>query len=51
MTARCPAARGAPRDFWGYTGDDPLHPDFFSREAPQIAAVMRMVQRLAEPAR
>lgn len=33
-------------DFWGYTSDDPAQPDFFSREAPQMAAVMRMVRRL-----
>ena len=29
-------------DWWGYTG-----PDFLTRDAPQIKAVMRMVQRLA----
>lgn len=33
-------------DFWGYTSADPLHPDFYRRDAPQMAAVMRMVQRL-----
>lgn len=37
-------------DFWGYTSDDPEHPDFFSLKAPQIAAVIRMVQRLQEQA-
>jgi poly(3-hydroxybutyrate) depolymerase len=36
-------------DFWGYTSADSVRPDFYSREAPQIAAVMRMVQRLQEP--
>ncbi|WP_246791893.1 extracellular catalytic domain type 2 short-chain-length polyhydroxyalkanoate depolymerase [Burkholderia perseverans] len=36
-------------DFWGYTSKDPMKPDFFSREAPQIAAVMRMVNRLSDP--
>jgi hypothetical protein len=38
-------------DFWGYTSDDPSNPDFFSRKAPQIAAVMRIVQRLEEAPR
>ncbi|KVL49489.1 poly(3-hydroxybutyrate) depolymerase [Burkholderia territorii] len=33
-------------DFWGYTSTDPLHPDFYRRDAPQMTAVMRMVQRL-----
>ncbi|AFQ49976.1 poly(3-hydroxybutyrate) depolymerase [Burkholderia cepacia] len=33
-------------DFWGYTSADPLHPGFYRRDAPQMAAVMRMVQRL-----
>ena len=33
-------------DFWGYTSADPAQPDFFSREAPQMAAVMRMVRQL-----
>lgn len=31
-------------DWWGYTGRD-----FLSRQAPQIAAVWRMVERLAAP--
>jgi poly(3-hydroxybutyrate) depolymerase len=31
-------------DFWGYT-----NADFYSRQAPQIGAVMRMVQRLGAP--
>jgi hypothetical protein len=38
-------------DFWGYTSNDPLHPDFYSQSAPQIAAVMNMVRRLSEAAR
>ncbi|QDQ28374.1 poly(3-hydroxybutyrate) depolymerase [Chitinimonas arctica] len=34
-------------DFWGYTSqDDPRYPDFYSRKAPQQAAVMQMVKRL-----
>lgn len=35
-------------DFWGYTSADPEHPDFYTREAPQMAAVMKMIQRLGE---
>nr|WP_246355615.1 poly(3-hydroxybutyrate) depolymerase [Paraburkholderia humisilvae] len=38
-------------DFWGYTSPDPQKPDFYSKSAPQIAAVMRMVKRLSDPAR
>ena len=33
-------------DFWGYTSPDPIHPNFYSREAPQMAAVMKMIERL-----
>ncbi|RQR38384.1 MULTISPECIES: poly(3-hydroxybutyrate) depolymerase [unclassified Burkholderia] len=33
-------------DFWGYTSTDPLQPGFYRRDAPQMAAVMQMVQRL-----
>ncbi|WP_341317817.1 poly(3-hydroxybutyrate) depolymerase [Paraburkholderia sp. IMGN_8] len=33
-------------DFWGYTSPDPDHPNFNTREAPQMAAVMRMIERL-----
>jgi hypothetical protein len=37
-------------DFWGYTSTDPMKPDFYSKSAPQIAAVMRMIKRLSDPA-
>jgi poly(3-hydroxybutyrate) depolymerase len=38
-------------DFWGYTSDDASHPDFYTRQAPQMAAVMKMIERLhAAPA-
>jgi poly(3-hydroxybutyrate) depolymerase len=38
-------------DFWGYTSDDASHPDFYTHEAPQMAAVMKMIERLhASPA-
>ncbi|CAE6809573.1 MULTISPECIES: extracellular catalytic domain type 2 short-chain-length polyhydroxyalkanoate depolymerase [Paraburkholderia] len=33
-------------DFWGYTSPDPDHPNFNTREAPQMAAVMKMIERL-----
>ncbi len=33
-------------DFWGYTSDDAAHPDFYTHEAPQMAAVMKMIERL-----
>ncbi|WP_321900733.1 extracellular catalytic domain type 2 short-chain-length polyhydroxyalkanoate depolymerase [Paraburkholderia tropica] len=33
-------------DFWGYTSDDPAHPDFFIKSAPQMSAIEAMVQRL-----
>lgn len=34
-------------DFWGYTAKDDTHnPDFYSRKAPQMAAVMQMIKRL-----
>lgn len=33
-------------DFWGYTSDDASHPDFYTHEAPQMAAVMKMIERL-----
>jgi poly(3-hydroxybutyrate) depolymerase len=33
-------------DFWGYTSPDPAQPDFYTRKAPQMAAVMKMIERL-----
>lgn len=42
-------------DFWGYTSDDASHPDFYTRQAPQMAAVTKMIERLhaapAQPSR
>ncbi|WP_256079633.1 poly(3-hydroxybutyrate) depolymerase [Massilia sp. YIM B04103] len=36
-------------DFWGYTAPaDTLHPDFYSQQAPQHAAIARMLKRLSE---
>ncbi len=46
------ANRGSPSnplecwDFWGYTSDDASKPDFYTRKAPQMAAVMKMIERL-----
>ncbi len=36
-------------DFWGYTNAEPTQPGFYRRDAPQMAAVMQMVQRLGAP--
>jgi hypothetical protein len=36
-------------DFWGYSSPDQMHPNFYSKRAPQMAAVMGMLKRLAEP--
>ena len=36
-------------DFWGYSSPDRSEPNFYSKQAPQIAAVMRMLERLAQP--
>lgn len=35
-------------DFWGYSGDNASRPDFQTRQAPQMAAVMAMVRRLGQ---
>jgi poly(3-hydroxybutyrate) depolymerase len=36
-------------DFWGYSSPTAAQPDFYSRKAPQISAVYRMIERLAQP--
>lgn len=36
-------------DFWGYSSADQSNPDFYTREAPQMKAIVKMVKRLAEP--
>ncbi|WP_322042430.1 PHB depolymerase family esterase [Paraburkholderia sp. J67] len=33
-------------DFWGYTSNHPAQPDFYTKSAPQMAAIDAMVQRL-----
>lgn len=35
-------------DFFGYSDDEPRRPAFFTREAPQMAAIVAMVRRLGE---
>lgn len=36
-------------DFWGYASPDPKNPDFYAKTSPQMSAVMKMADRLAEP--
>ncbi|UTW12761.1 extracellular catalytic domain type 2 short-chain-length polyhydroxyalkanoate depolymerase [Marinobacterium rhizophilum] len=36
-------------DFWGYSSPGDAQPDFYSRKAPQINAVYRMIERLSQP--
>lgn len=36
-------------DFWGYTSQNPLAPDFYKKTAVQMAAVRAMLERLAAP--
>lgn len=36
-------------DFWGYSSPSAAQPDFYSRKAPQISAVYRMIERLSQP--
>ncbi|MDP5009165.1 MAG: poly(3-hydroxybutyrate) depolymerase [Glaciimonas sp.] len=33
-------------DFWGYTSPEPAKPNFYTRQAPQMMAVMKMVQQI-----
>jgi poly(3-hydroxybutyrate) depolymerase len=35
-------------DFWGYSSADQEHPDFHHKDAPQMSAIMRMVERLGQ---
>ena len=35
-------------DFWGYTSVNPFAPNFYTKQAPQMAAVKGMLDRLAE---
>ena len=36
-------------DFWGYSSENPAMPDFQTRQAPQMEAVMSMLRRLGQP--
>lgn len=36
-------------DFWGYSSPDNTNPDYYSRNAPQLRAVYKMIKRLSEP--
>ena len=36
-------------DFWGYSSPKRSVPNFYSKQAPQIAAAMGMLERLAQP--
>jgi poly(3-hydroxybutyrate) depolymerase len=36
-------------DFWGYSSEDQSKPTFYTKDAPQMKAIMAMIQRLAQP--
>lgn len=36
-------------DFWGYSSPGNPNPDYFTRNAPQLRAIHKMITRLAEP--
>jgi len=36
-------------DFWGYSSPDNPTPDYFTRNAPQLRAIHKMIVRLAQP--
>ena len=36
-------------DFWGYSSQNPDEPDFCKKDAPQMKAIWRMLERLAQP--
>lgn len=36
-------------DFWGYSSATPDNPVFYTRESPQMRAIVAMLERLAEP--
>lgn len=37
-------------DWWGYTSEDPENPDYYSKNAIQIQAIYRMLERLGDKA-
>lgn len=38
-------------DFWGYSSKDPVNPDYYTKNAPQMSAIHAMLQRLNSPRR
>lgn len=36
-------------DFWGYSSPGSADPDYFTRDAPQLRAIRKMIDRLAQP--
>jgi poly(3-hydroxybutyrate) depolymerase len=36
-------------DFWGYSSLDPANPVFYTRESPQMKAIVGMIDRLGQP--
>ncbi|POZ63817.1 extracellular catalytic domain type 2 short-chain-length polyhydroxyalkanoate depolymerase [Chromobacterium alticapitis] len=38
-------------DFWGYSSKDPVNPDYYAKNAPQMAAIRAMLDRLNSPRR
>jgi poly(3-hydroxybutyrate) depolymerase len=36
-------------DFWGYSSENPANPVFYTRESPQMKAIIAMLNRLGEP--
>lgn len=44
-----PSNPGGCWDFWGYSSANQFAPDFYTRQAPQMAAVRAMLARLSEP--
>ncbi|MET0266259.1 MAG: poly(3-hydroxybutyrate) depolymerase [Duganella sp.] len=48
-SSRIPANPKGCWDFFGYSDDDPSRSAFFTKDAPQMLAIMNMVKRLGEP--
>jgi hypothetical protein len=36
-------------DFWGYSSEDSANLDFYTRNAPQMSAIIKMVEQLGKP--
>jgi poly(3-hydroxybutyrate) depolymerase len=48
-SARMPFNPAGCWDYWGYSSPDPNNPNFYTKDAPQMKAIMKMIQRLGEP--